>query len=77
MARLNIERQKELEPKRMEYAKSQIEKLGYEIEFEDNVELKFRSTTGNLISFFPYSGWYSGKGIGSGRGIDNLLNLIQ
>lgn len=31
MARLDIERQKELEPKRMNYAKEQITKLGYEV----------------------------------------------
>lgn len=35
MARLNIDRQKDLEPKRMEYARSQIMALGYEINEEN------------------------------------------
>ena len=76
MGRLNIERQLELEPKRIEYAKSQIESLGYIINYEDDKELRF-SNGKNIISFFPYSGWFSGKGIGSGRGLNTLLNLIK
>jgi len=41
MARLDIERQKELEPKRMEYARNQITALGYEITEENATALKF------------------------------------
>ena len=39
--RLDIDRQKELEPKRMEYARNQITALGYEITEENATTLKF------------------------------------
>ena len=75
MSRLNIERQKELEPKRIAYAKEKIERLGYEVT-ESNTELRF-IYKGNIIKFFPYSGWHSGKEIKDGRGLDNLLKQLN
>ena len=75
MSRLNIERQKELEPKRITYAKKQIEALGFEVT-ESETELRFVYKE-NTIKFFPYSGWHSGKGIIDGRGLDNLLKQLK
>lgn len=76
MARLNIERQKELEPKRMEYAIQEIEKLGHQIEYRDDVKIKF-TFKGFTVTFYPYSGWAAGKSINDGRGIENLLKQIR
>ncbi|NDV93462.1 hypothetical protein D0T84_00830 [Dysgonomonas sp. 521] len=76
MARLDIERQKELEPKRMAYAKEQIQKLGYEISFENDTEIRFEFN-GNTVKLFPYSGWHTGKGVISGRGLNKLLKQIR
>ena len=75
MSRLNIERQNELEPKRIEFAKQEIEKLGYSvIVYEKNITFLYND---NLITFFPYSGWASGKGIKAGRGLQNLLKQLK
>ena len=76
MSRLNIDRQKELEPKRMEYARNQITALGYEITEENDTTIKFQFK-GSTVTFFPYSGWHSGKTITDGRGIGKLLKQIQ
>lgn len=76
MARLNIERQKELEPSRMDHAKCQIEKFGYSIIEQTNTTLKFEYK-GNVITLFPYSGWFTGKGIKDGRGINKLIKQIR
>lgn len=76
MSILDKERQTQLEPKRMEYAKEKIQEMGYEIQCSDENRLMFLFK-GNKIEFFPYSGWYSGKGIASGRGLVNLLNKIK
>lgn len=76
MARLDVDRQNELEPKRMEYAKKQIESLGYSITFENNTELQF-GLEGNLIKVFPYSGWFTGKGVKPGRGIKKLIDQLK
>lgn len=76
MPRLNIERQKELEPKRMEFAINVIKHLSLDITFQDKTTLKFMFN-GNEITLYPYSGWHTGKGIKSGRGIENLLKQLK
>lgn len=76
MARMNIEAQQEGEPKRIEYAKLKLSELGYEITYEDNTKIQF-IYKGNTVTMFPYSGWYSGKGLKSGRGIHELLKKLK
>ena len=77
MARLDQERQNELEPERLLYAKGEIEKLGYEVAIQPNGKsLKFLFNQ-HVITFFPYSGWHTGKGIKDGRGLKLLLNQIK
>jgi hypothetical protein len=76
MGRLDIEKQKKLEPKRLEYAVDQITKAGYNIHYKDNTKLMFEYKE-HTITFYPYSGWHSGKSIKDGRGIENLLKQIK
>lgn len=76
MPRLDTDRQKELEPKRLEYAKEQIVALGYEIIAEEKTRIDF-IFNGSKIQFFPYSGWHTGKTIQDGRGLKNLLRQIK
>ena len=76
MARLNIERQNELEPGRIEYCKNEIQKLGYEIIYETNVYIQFMFK-GHKITLYPYSGWHTGKSIKDGRGIQKLIEKIS
>ena len=76
MARLNIERQIELEPLRMKYAKEQISALGYEVSEHNWNELRF-SHKGKIVKFFPYSGWATGATIKDGRVLRKLLNQIN
>lgn len=74
--RLNQERQKELEPVRIQYARERIEALGLTVLEIDKTKIKFKYK-GNIITLFPYSGWHSGKGIVAGRGIDKLLKQLK
>ena len=74
--RLNIERQLIIEPMRIEFAKKQIEKLGFIVIKIGNTKLQFEFN-GHLVSFFPYSGWHSGKTINDGRGLNKLLKQIK
>lgn len=76
MARLNTERQHELEPRRIQYAKEAIDKLGYVITYEDKTKLQFEFK-GETVTLFPYSGWHSGKSIKDGRGIEKLIEQIK
>lgn len=75
-SRLNDERQNELTPERMTYGKEQIKINGYEIIYEDEVELRFLFKN-ELVKFYPYSGWHTGKSITDGRGIKKLLSQIK
>jgi len=75
MARLNIERQLQLEPKRMEHAMVKIAEKGYEPIKVSDTEINFKKDN-STIYFFPYSGWHSGKGIAEGRGLSKLLRQI-
>jgi len=76
MARLNQERQEKLEPLRFEKAKEEIKKLGFEINYEDGKSLNFYHKD-ELVFYYPYSGWHSGKSIKDGRGLENLLKQIK
>jgi hypothetical protein len=75
--RLDIERQNRLEPKRIEYAKKKLQEIGCVIEYEDNTKIIFLDKAKNRITFYPYSGWHTGKSIKDGRGLNNLLEQLK
>lgn len=75
MARQDIERQNELEPKRIQYARQRIEALGYEVISMGKTKLIFTFKS-KIVHFFPYSGWHSGASIKDGRGLENLLQQL-
>jgi len=74
--RLNQEREKKLEPKRMRYAREKIEKLGYTVTSFGGKRLEFEHD-GEIVKHWAYSGWHSGKSIDDGRGIHHLLNQLK
>ncbi len=76
MARLDTDRQKALEPKRLNFAKESIEQAGYTVEVIGENQLRF-VFKGHPVTFWPFTGWASGKSITDGRGIQNLLNQLK
>lgn len=75
MARLNEKRQQELEPKRIEFAKNILTHKGFDVEVVNKrIEFYFND---RKITLYPYSGWFTGKTIKDGRGIDNLLKQLN
>ncbi|MCM1031603.1 MAG: hypothetical protein NC410_09225 [Oscillibacter sp.] len=76
MKRLDTERQKQLEPKRMEYAIQKIQQLGFEVKRISDSEINFQHK-GHTIKFFPYSGWATGSTIKDGRGLNKLLTQLK
>jgi len=74
--RLDQQRQKELEPERMDYAIKKLTKLGFAVTPISSVRLSFEYK-GETVNFWPYSGWASGKSIKDGRGIKDLLNQVK
>jgi hypothetical protein len=76
MARLNQQRQQYLEPKRMQTALQSLTRLGLEIVDSSDTTIRFRYKD-QVIIYYPYSGWHTGKGITDGRGWEHLYNQIK
>lgn len=65
------------EPGRMEYAMAALRERGFKpVWNEDEKAVKF-DYKGSTITFWPYRGWFSGKGVKDGRGIRKLLNQLR
>lgn len=65
------------EPSRTEYARQLIENLGYKTEYDSvNKCLTFQLNS-NIIKMYPFTGWFTGRGIGDGRGIHNLIRKLE
>lgn len=75
MGTIRQERKSELEPSRLEFAKKQLTKHGIEF-VEENPGKLIIDHKGETISFWPYTGWHSGKTIQDGRGIKNLIKQL-
>lgn len=75
--RLDKERQAKLEPKRMDIAMQELKRLGFNPETMGETCINFTNTDGNVITYYPYSGWATGRGIEDGRGLKKLLAQLQ
>lgn len=69
------EDREKLQPNRIKFAIKEITKKGYNVIQVNDTEINFIYKK-NLIKIFPYTGWFTGKGITDGRGIYNLLKQI-
>lgn len=75
MARLDKQRQKRLEPKRMEEAKRSIGAKIPKLYGQTHNSISF-DYNGHQVVYYPYSGWATGKSIKDGRGLQNLLKQL-
>ena len=67
------EERKKIEPSRMKFAQEQLKLNGIQYQILDKQTI----LVDDYVKFYPFTGWYSGKGIGSGRGIKNLIKRIK
>lgn len=74
MGRLR-ERQGELQPGRIEYAKTKLTEKGFEV--EQTAPTTLRIIYGSPVLIYPYTGWFTGKTVKDGRGIHKLLKQLQ
>lgn len=62
--------------RRMKYALEQLREIGI-VPFETNdTTIKFHHK-GEVVRFYPFTGWASGKTIKDKRGIKNLINQLK
>lgn len=77
--RLNQKREAILAPKRMASAVGILQDWGFDpvVSFDPGLPcIKFEHK-GSTITFWPYSGWHSGKSIKDGRGLIPLLKKLE
>lgn len=75
--RLDQEREERLQPKRMESTAKKLTELGYNVGELSGDCLIIAHPDFQPVKLWPYSGWWSGKGIGSGRGFSKLLKELD
>lgn len=61
---------------RMEYVRSRINDIGGSILEENDLYVMFRRGA-LIITYWPFTGGYSGKGIVSGKGLSNLCKYLE
>ena len=65
-----------LERRRVEAAVEAVTKLGYSIDYQDDTTIKFQHR-GETVTYYPYTGWATGKTIKDGRGLLPLLKQLD
>lgn len=60
---------------RMERAVKIISNMGYTIDYRDEKMLQFKHK-GEVVTYYPYKGWATGKSIKDGRGLINLISQL-
>lgn len=76
MPRLDKDREARLQPVRMKRAMNMLKEMGYDPREIGDSKIAFTHFKGSRVTFWPYSGWHSGKDIEDGRGLDHLLNQL-
>lgn len=72
--RLDKARQERLEPTRISRCIETLQDIGFSPTISGKAIIFIYK--GEAITFWPYSGWHSGKSIKDGRGFENLLKQI-
>lgn len=70
------ERQQALQPGRIEYARTQLQEFGYDVEQIAPTTLRIIHR-GIPVIIYPYTVWFTGKTVKDGRGINNLLKQLR
>lgn len=74
---LTAKKRSEKEPGRREYVLNELRKRGFKPEEDEEKKCIRFSFQGNVITVYPYKGWFTGKGVKDGRGISKLLKQID
>lgn len=74
----NTEQKNKIEPNRFKYATEKLEAIGAKVTPKNDGSRSMIVEYKNVkVTFFPYTGWATGKGIQDGRGIHPLLKQLE
>ena len=65
----------ELLPERMAHAKKKLGMAGIQFSCPDDLTIMFRHNC-ETVRFYPFTGWFTGKSVQDGRGLQNLLRPV-
>ena len=77
MREMRLERRAEKEGDRVIYARKELAKLNYPTTWDDYNRCLIFKVGKNKGRIYPYTGWWSVKGIGSDRGVKKLLKELR
>lgn len=60
------------EPERLAFAVEQLQKAGHIVQVLDDQKIRVNGK----ITLWVFTGWFSGKGVKSGRGVHNLIKEL-
>ena len=70
-----LERRNKIEPTRFEYAVDKLVQAGHRVANGGHGDKSI--VINGYIKLWPYTGWWSGRGVGSGRGIHELIKKLK
>lgn len=70
-------RRQNIEPSRVEYAANALVRAGCTVAYNACSKALFFECDGIAGKIFPFTGWFSAKGIGDGRGIERLIKKLK
>jgi len=70
------ERRNRREPGRIAFVEKQLSNIGYKTEYDGFNKCLIFKHKGNACKIYPFTGWWTGKGIGSDRGVKKLLRKL-
>lgn len=75
------EKKDRVEPSRTQYAVSLLTEHGYAVLWNQAERViciyRLDDRKSHICKLYPYTGWWSGRGIGSGRGIHQLIKKLK
>lgn len=73
---ISREKREKVEPARFGYCVRKLTALGFELTTRNTREISF-TYKGSTVVLYPFTGWFTGKTVKDGRGIDNLVNQLK
>lgn len=70
------ERRDRIEPRRVAFVEKQLSSIGYRTKYDSFDRCLIFKHKGNVCKIYPFTGWWTGKGIGSDRGVKKLLRKL-
>lgn len=70
------EQTKKIRKEKMDYSVFKLSENDIDIKFQEDTMLEI-DYNGSTVKFYPYTGWFTGKSVVDGRGLNNLIKQLK